>query len=128
MTKHTPGPWEVQVRQHVFVHANPEHHRGPLAEMRGNLNYPATDMRVDDAKDANARLIAAAPELLEALNGCITTLPHIVETVPAEWKRIIKYRLEECRAAKAKAEEKSEHEIRDFADKAIFEEVVETDD
>lgn len=53
MSKHTPGPWEfadswVQTAKHKM----------PIA----NMNFAA-------ANAANARLIAAAPELLSALRG-----------------------------------------------------------
>ena len=60
-TQHTPGPWRVlepdQVRgqEGEFV-ANCECHRGRLATDR-----------------ANARLIAAAPDLLEALGWMVET-------------------------------------------------------
>lgn len=60
MSKHTPGPWSVTYSA-----------KGP-SEIRGDANttdYVAffdTNFRVDSN---NARLIAAAPELLEALKN-----------------------------------------------------------
>ena len=62
MTTYTPGPWTCNANyssQHYMVwDANGNYHemRDKVAEM-----------------DANARLIAAAPELLEALQGAIET-------------------------------------------------------
>lgn len=63
-TKHTPGPWKYQKQngspttgKHMISGAKP----GYLAEVR--------DCGSGDV-EANARLIAAAPELLEALELC----------------------------------------------------------
>jgi hypothetical protein len=64
-TKHTPGPWTAKE-----LHAN---YSGfvVLAENRPRKGYMA---RVDDKSgvfsEADARLIAAAPELLDALKHC----------------------------------------------------------
>ena len=55
--RHTPGPWEVHGRQPTFVRAN-----------GGKKHVANTDSMGDDEENkANARLIAAAPELLESL-------------------------------------------------------------
>ena len=70
--KHTPGPWAHKPRArdgHVdivckghaeFVHVGCPHVEKPI------LDYPT-----DDEQTANARLIAAAPELLEALKDLL---------------------------------------------------------
>ena len=63
-TKHTPGPWLVTDRatapNKVIVHAQPR--RIALCYLQGKAVY------VDRAEaEANAKLIAAAPELLEAM-------------------------------------------------------------
>lgn len=68
MSKHTPGPWETD-RNNV--------HSGQIATIHHCLNndwvevwspnWPADE----DEQEANARLIAAAPELLEALEGFV---------------------------------------------------------
>ena len=67
MSKHTPGPWSLDtenvgdyLRGHVSVDA-PDH---------GALALVVWKMEDDDQSpvcEANARLIAAAPDLLEAL-------------------------------------------------------------
>lgn len=60
-TNHTPGPWHVNTLEVVpySIHA----HRGVVAEVsRGTMN----EVRADEI-EANVRLIAAAPELLAAL-------------------------------------------------------------
>jgi hypothetical protein len=57
MTKHTPGPWKYQ--RDSFGCKEIASATGPLA---------TTDGLADDDEDAaNARLIAAAPEMLDAL-------------------------------------------------------------
>ena len=69
MSKHTPGPWEANgyhIRQRVtgtrsiaeVAYTGP-HHTPPH-------EYPKSCRLVDEA---NARLIAAAPDLLEALEA-----------------------------------------------------------
>lgn len=70
---HTPGPWTVGERLHgsdVRVDAN----GGPVAQVRGHVYVGSTPTR--RPVNANARLIAASPELLEALEEvmreCVT--------------------------------------------------------
>lgn len=74
-TKHTPGPWAV-------YHDHPDADTAKsLAHIRAlgaepHLNEIASVYCCDIATEqtANARLIAAAPELLEALNS---VLPYV---------------------------------------------------
>lgn len=63
-TKHTPGPWyvvdETRIEQKVF---------GMISNVRGEVSpHYATEA------NANARLIAAAPELLEACEKALYDL------------------------------------------------------
>lgn len=60
MSKHTPGPWaiEKESESHSIVNRSFEGDEWCIAEV-----YKQTDMAI-----ANANLIAAAPDLLEALN------------------------------------------------------------
>jgi hypothetical protein len=69
MSKHTPGPWQVH-GSHIYT-ADPE--RALLAQVF-NSGSKASDYPLQ----ANARLIAAAPELLEALKEC---LPYVGQTL-----------------------------------------------
>jgi hypothetical protein len=57
--QHTPGPWAVEVDKHgaVTVYEAVTMQNLDICEMGGNTN-----------DGSNARLIAAAPDLLEALN------------------------------------------------------------
>lgn len=61
-TKHTPGPWEVgPVDDTVVTHVGADGVRLVVAEIDGDYNQPETW----PIMEANARLIAAAPELLD---------------------------------------------------------------
>jgi hypothetical protein len=62
--RHTPGPWEVDryywtLQRRLFGDDEPE------VQIIGRISETE-----DDEREANARLIAAAPELLEALKEC----------------------------------------------------------
>ena len=60
-TKHTPWPWRVQATGHSFVVEEHTHTEAISVDENGN------PCRWSEYTEANARLIAAAPELLEAL-------------------------------------------------------------
>ena len=62
MSKHTPGPWEVNYTK-ATTQIKPNDGHGIVATIP--VRYSKTDNLAENA--ANARLIAAAPELLEAL-------------------------------------------------------------
>ena len=58
-TKHTPGPWDYAGPSDIGRDSYSIYGSGPLAHTAGPSDY-------GDAAEANARLIAASPELLEA--------------------------------------------------------------
>lgn len=68
--QHTPGPWakveDADNRNNVRIRSDALPH---VAKVYGYS-------RDDAARDANARLIAAAPELLEALEAAASMLPE----------------------------------------------------
>lgn len=74
-TKHTPGPWKVD-------------YNWAVKDYLGGL--------VCSPNEANARLIAAAPEMLEALKGLVQLVDAHVGEEAENWNR-------EARAAIAKA-------------------------
>lgn len=94
--QHTPGPWHVNTLETVLhtVHAV----RGCVAEVsRGTMNEVGAD-----EIEANARLIAAAPELIHAVELAYTELSKMgcecdCETLPTHCP------LCACKAAIAKA-------------------------
>jgi hypothetical protein len=73
MTKHTQGPWSIGMRNGAnsnLVYANDGadlHHDTPICSVYGMYQHCNLHRQKDDTGLANARLIAAAPELLEAL-------------------------------------------------------------
>ena len=77
MTKHTPGPWEIAPYNGVDTRFIVAGENGLVADC-----WPHADpyFRIENDKryknpkkpnEANAKLIAAAPELLEALEYCV---------------------------------------------------------
>ena len=69
MSKHTPGPWSPG-------HPDQDDDRHVVCSLSEGWSVVA--LQVDPAKyepEADARLISAAPELLEALEKCIHVLP-----------------------------------------------------
>lgn len=62
--KHTPGPWRIELGRYGVPRAI----RGPeSAEFRNIINWNGLSSPSRPESVANARLIAAAPDLLEAL-------------------------------------------------------------
>jgi DUF1680 family protein len=89
MNKHTPGPWAYAgyARSMAFrVTKTPEDATGDVCNVLAGLAA-----KTNEEVEANARLIAAAPDLLEALMHCATD-----EGPEQEW-------LDRARAAIAKA-------------------------
>jgi len=70
MSKHTPGPWEIEEHYHFGYRwiSGPEHSQ--LAQ----VVWCMEDEDRSPECEANAHLIAAAPELLEALEKVFTVM------------------------------------------------------
>ena len=107
MIKHTPGPW-----QHFVKLSGSENHRGfriltadgwALADVQ-----PADEDGIEG--EANARLIAAAPDLLEALKRMASIIDKMGDMPdgfihPSPWQTLkCEEALTQARAAIAKAE------------------------
>lgn len=68
MTKHTPGEWHIKYDFNVFGPG------GRLVAGCGGHSSNVDSQRVHDENIANARLIAAAPRLLEACKRGVEAL------------------------------------------------------
>lgn len=78
MSKFTPGPWKVQDR---FQYNQDEMHRYTITQHNGTNEIIAKTVKEYDSIDdeANARLIAQAPELFHHLRRMITCLGEHLE-------------------------------------------------
>lgn len=102
---HTPGPWYVAVDAEGFseIHKGGEH-VGAVIYNTGGHARDEEDRRWHAERTANARLIAAAPELLAALQCALFDLEHTyshVSSVSAD--RIKSETIPLCRSAITKA-------------------------
>jgi hypothetical protein len=88
-TKHTPGPWRIGDAGMTVFGPKVE---GKLADIVAQLFRPKTTAE-SQIRKANARLIAAAPDLLEACRAGLS----VCEAESANWQAEI------IRAAIAKA-------------------------
>ena len=76
MSKHTPGPWHVGMRSGnngntVYAYnGESEHFDQSICTVYGIYLYKSAKETKDNPGAANARLIAAAPEMYEALQRC----------------------------------------------------------
>ena len=94
MKTHTAGPWRFRVSGSDGVYILPD-----TGDKREDLKYIAkVDGRDLLTDQKNAALIAAAPELLEALEEMLTN----GGTTPGEWMPLEIYRKAEAAIAKAK--------------------------
>jgi len=94
-SKHTPGPWEAFANGNTRIGAvthihGPQHYRSGYCV--------AFVQNHGDRHDADARLIAAAPEMLAALKDALRMLPAFPPHDPN------RYRFDAIRDAVAKAE------------------------
>lgn len=72
MSKHTPGPWYVEFGEAYNVRAD---HGGIVAQIHNLKGRHGIGGRIDaNEASSNARLIAAAPDLLEALQRSLNWL------------------------------------------------------
>lgn len=75
MSKHTPGPWEMSDGGYILPN-----HKAIDAPSHGALALVVWKMEDDERSpkcEANARLIAAAPDLLEALQKLAIVMREI---------------------------------------------------
>ena len=92
--QHTPGPWEAKVPGTIVAHSDKCVVRGEDSVIDWVATVQVSNM---PAWRANAHLIAAAPELLEALRGIVDSFETCPENLHSEL-------FTAARAAIAKAE------------------------
>ena len=78
-TKFTPGPWELRTdRSEYRIYARGQNVSGVAARI--NTDWPFPEQQAEQR--ANAHLIAAAPELYEALQDVLGLIPLEFEESP----------------------------------------------
>jgi hypothetical protein len=95
MSAHTPGPWEAENNGH-FWEISPKNIVSAQPYRVGDVCASDPENPNSGIQEANARLIAAAPELLEALQNILA-----VAGVRIDDPRIVQF--DAARAAVAKA-------------------------
>jgi hypothetical protein len=75
--KHTPGPWAIEQcgENTIKVFKATDKKRGRIATIK------TKDSSWLELDEADAKLIASAPELLEALELCLGTFEHMPEKI-----------------------------------------------
>lgn len=84
MSKHTPGPWKIiRGDDELFISSASRKGKVEIATIdTGYIRSFAAEQR------ANARLIAAAPDLLENLQGCMEALAsHVPDCIEVKAAR-----------------------------------------
>ena len=111
MSKHTPGPWTIERVRYQWKIVGPYslNKNGQLrriASLGSPHGYNPDSSQVGIENAANARLIAAAPELLAALENLCDCMDEVLPYLPRPnaaadhaWNRTV-----QARAAIAKAE------------------------
>ena len=101
-TKHTPGPWKITSATHPIIGWRITANDGSVA----GVHKAGPRQSINECK-ANARLIAAAPELAEALRALYGTAKVVDAQNKAQYERPCGFApelLEQARAALAKLE------------------------
>lgn len=80
MEKHTPGPWKPECTSNGATCRHPAiiDDNGQV----GNASWRGSEKQTD----ANARLLASAPDLLAALDQCRFALEPYDDIKPRDWK------------------------------------------
>lgn len=68
MSKHTAGPWSIHPRAHLVVMGAAGH---LVASCSGYTNNQVCQEDLEAEQTANMHLVAAAPDLLESLEGML---------------------------------------------------------
>lgn len=74
MAEHTPGPWKYKIVNDEFILSNVDADsdaEGRMQDYGSSILEGGLVLENDAENEANARLIAAAPDLLAALEGLL---------------------------------------------------------
>lgn len=106
MSKHTPGPWKVGAASSAVYE--------PSNDARAIALMPTANWAIE-TREANARLIAAAPELLAALREAVPYMEAELARAfpPHNPASPLSLALKGARAAIAKAEADLKEQIRE---------------
>lgn len=97
MNKHTPGPWRIGKHPSEVIADMPA--TPPFDGMTDeSVKHYGGYLIAESCGYANARLVAAAPELLAALQDCVTVMEKDLAGL-----RVIQPELNQARAALAAA-------------------------
>lgn len=80
--KFTPGPWRIRYRTDIVGVRQDVGHEGVVA---GCGNHESNQVDCNPESEANARLIAAAPDLLAELSRLMPALERIERDYPDRW-------------------------------------------
>ena len=99
MSKHTPGPWKTEQssRTDIYIISQSVEARNKWVATACNHEFHPTEEN-NKRNQYNARLIAAAPELLEACHALLRVRDA------EEWVAALRAAIEQARAAIDKAE------------------------
>lgn len=95
--QHTPGPWKIDVGHQT------KRARGISADKRNIVNFGGLASPASEETAANARLIAAAPDLLAALDRTRSLLAVAEGHFAPEFNARVRTAVAEARIAIAKA-------------------------
>jgi hypothetical protein len=98
-TKHTPGPWHIGSGGVIFADHNDQPDAVTVANIPERLSTEMSHYANNAAAMSNARLIAAAPDLLNALGIAVATIQRLERHAPGSQNGT----LDVARAAIAKA-------------------------
>jgi hypothetical protein len=99
MSKHTPGPWSVDAED-VDLFAQETHRIWINAD---GMHICYVDGPRNPERNANARLIAAAPDLLEAFDRVQDAIQNFLEEGLRPTESVMRFWQADVRAAIAKA-------------------------
>lgn len=98
-TTHTPGPWKLEPAAPNGWHITCE-----ILTRKSLVGYTYSHTGQKEMDDANARLIASAPELLEALRLALTCLDAMADGRALDVVDIVGDAATQAAAALARAE------------------------